>query len=78
MARAKHMSPYERTRLAINAGIRLNQFATVVAVLEECLPGGSKSAYRTAQKIINLCQAEQQRQLEVMDRFSGRNGDSHD
>lgn len=71
----KPMSAYERTMEAISAGIRLNQFAAVEAMLEGgLLPGGSASAEKTAQKIIKLCQEERQRQLGVMDLFSNRDG----
>ena len=54
---------------AAKAHTNLNMFACVAAMLESgCIYPVSHSANATAQKIIKLCQAEQQRQLRIYDR----------
>lgn len=64
---------YDQCDAAADAKVRLYTFAAVVALLEGgTLPGGSKSAYTTANKIIKLCKDEQQRQLREWDRLAQR------
>lgn len=64
---------YDQCDAAADAKVRLYTFAAVVALLEGgTLPGGSKSAYATANKIIKLCKDEQQRQLCEWNRLSER------
>jgi hypothetical protein len=59
-AKAKEMS---------DAHVRLNAFYSVISLLEGgTLPGGSRSANATAEKIIRLCESEAQVQLRIHDR----------
>jgi len=64
---------------AAKAHTRLNCFASLVAILEGgCLPGGSRTADATAEKIIKLCKQEQQRQLRLFDTLSATKEPAHE
>lgn len=57
--------PNEHVGAAMRAQSELNIFAAIVAILE----GGTISGSNTASaRIIKICQAEQQRQLKLMDK----------
>lgn len=60
----------EHAREAAQAHSNLNTFGAVVAILEGGLVygHGDGSAKTTANKIINICQAEMQKQLRMYDR----------
>lgn len=63
---------YERVDEAARAHSNLNTFGAIIAILEGgCVYGGGTEA-ATAQKIIALCRAEQQRQLSRFDKASQR------
>ena len=59
---------------AMYAHSHLNLYGAIQGMLESgCLYGSDNgSAKQTAQKIIDLCKAEQQRQLTKMDKATGR------
>lgn len=65
----------DRIKAAMEAHTHMNVFECVVALLESgCIYGrDTASANRTALQIIKMCKAEQQRQLRIMDRATGRN-----
>jgi hypothetical protein len=61
-----------KTVAAMIAHTHLNIFATIVTILEGGVIYGSGSADKAKIKIIAICKAEQQRQLTLMDKATGR------
>lgn len=58
---------HELIRDAANARTRINVFYSVVALLEDMMPGGCKMANRTKQSIVQQCKKAARVQLDKYD-----------